>query len=303
MVRSRYVTQFRIRFQSVLCFWAKYASLDTFWSPSVDWTKTLSGVYLREFCFDLRDSFSDYRCLCSHTRLHSHLDTSVHAHTHPAHTHSLLPHHGSHPLTHTDIQTFCSLRTCVKPLIPLCRVVPLRSFLHKLLLTGPKRCQVMSLMAATTETSPKMLLKTADQYLVWKSRVSDACWAATHRDPFAVDDTDCKRGLDAYIAAQETRVKAAKGDAPEGPQDWVGKCWLIITSSLHDDLYRKVSHVNRGSIHLCSLKSIMVLCSTKSMAQQMQKDCKQAQVSQETRGRRRTRCNLPPRSASGLQST
>ena len=138
-------------------------------------------------------------------------------------------------------------------------------------------------MAATTETSPKMLLKTADQYLVWKSRVSDACWAATHRDPFAVEDTDCKRGLDAYIAAQETRVKAAKGDAPEGPQDWVGKCWLIITSSLHDDLYRKVSHVNRGSIQslLAEINHALVLNQADSVqplrleiyGATMQKDC------------------------------
>jgi hypothetical protein len=92
----------------------------------------------------------------------------------------------------------------------------------------------------TAETSAKILLKTADQYLVWKSRVSDACWAATHRDPFAVDDPDCKRGVDAYIASQEARAKAAKNEAPEGPQDWVGKCWLIITTLLHD-LYLKVS--------------------------------------------------------------
>ena len=62
------------------------------------------------------------------------------------------------------------------------------------------------------------------------------------------EDKDCQRGVDAYINAQEARAKTPKNEAPEGPQDWVGKCWLIITSSLHDDVYRKVSHVPRGHI-------------------------------------------------------
>ena len=74
----------------------------------------------------------------------------------------------------------------------------------------------MSLTAAMTETSAiaatKVLLKTADQYIVWKARVADACWAATHRDVFTVEDADCKRGLDAYVAAQEQRAKAPKNE-------------------------------------------------------------------------------------------
>jgi hypothetical protein len=102
-------------------------------------------------------------------------------------------------------------------------------------------------MTETSATAVKVLLRTADQYMVWKSRVADACWAATHKDVFALDDGDCKRGIDAFIKAQEDRAKVPKAEAPEGPIDWVGKCWLIITSSLHDDLYRKIN-VPRGMI-------------------------------------------------------
>ena len=30
--------------------------------------------------------------------------------------------------------------------------------------------------------------------------------------------------------------------------EWVSKCWTILTASLHDDVYRKVNHVQRGCI-------------------------------------------------------
>ena len=45
-------------------------------------------------------------------------------------------------------------------------------------------------------------------------------------------------------------VKYAETPLKNGslPNDWVGKCWVIITSSIHDDLYLKLSHVQRGII-------------------------------------------------------
>ena len=41
----------------------------------------------------------------------------------------------------------------------------------------------------------------------------------------------------------------AGGDDEERKQyDWLNKIWLLITGSLHDDLYRKVNHVKRGML-------------------------------------------------------
>jgi transposase InsO family protein len=85
-----------------------------------------------------------------------------------------------------------------------------------------------------------MVLKTADQYDVWKSRVADACYSATNVNVFTVSDDECK----AAIQVLEEKVEKA-----EKARNWVGKCWSIITTSLHDDVYRKVTHVPRGLLH------------------------------------------------------
>ena len=84
-------------------------------------------------------------------------------------------------------------------------------------------------------TKCPMILKTADQYDVWKARVADACWSATGKDIFALTDEAC---------LQKAADKAKK------VTDWLGKCWQIVTSSLHDELYRKVSHIPRGQLRL-----------------------------------------------------
>ena len=81
-----------------------------------------------------------------------------------------------------------------------------------------------------------VILRTADQYDIWRNRVGDACWAATCKDVFSITDEQCK------VAIQELEQKTDK------KSEWVGKCWTIITSSLHDDVYRKVNHVARGFI-------------------------------------------------------
>ena len=84
-----------------------------------------------------------------------------------------------------------------------------------------------------------MILKTADQHDLWKLRVADACWAATGKDVFSVDDDDC----DTAILCLESP------DAEERKlYEWLNKCWLIVRNSLHDDLYRRVSHVKRGML-------------------------------------------------------
>ena len=63
----------------------------------------------------------------------------------------------------------------------------------------------------TTENTSKcaIVLRTADQYPMWKARVGDVCWSATGKDIFAVKDEECK----AVIALVED------------PN--VGKCWNL----------------------------------------------------------------------------
>ena len=85
-----------------------------------------------------------------------------------------------------------------------------------------------------------VILRTADQYDIWKNRVADVCWAATCQDVFTISDEECK----AAIAVLESKESAEK----RKPHEWLGKCWTILTSSLHDDVYRKVNHVPRGHI-------------------------------------------------------
>ena len=115
----------------------------------------------------------------------------------------------------------------------------------------------MSLTSSQTADAAakcSVILRTADQYSVWKCRVADSCWAATHRDIFSITDGDCKTGMEAYENALDARAKAKKAEAVVGPDDWVGKCWLIITTSLDNEVYRKVSHVRKGAIQ-CQVMS------------------------------------------------
>ena len=82
-------------------------------------------------------------------------------------------------------------------------------------------------------------LKTADQYDLWRARTADACWAATGMDLFALDEDDC-----------DTAILGVSSPDPDERKlyDWVNKMWMIVTHSLHDDLYKKVAHVQRGML-------------------------------------------------------
>ena len=56
----------------------------------------------------------------------------------------------------------------------------------------------MSLSAmnlADADTTKIPLLKTAEQYLAWRTRVADKCWALTGHDIAEVSDKDCAAGL------------------------------------------------------------------------------------------------------------
>jgi len=53
---------------------------------------------------------------------------------------------------------------------------------------------------------------------------------------FNLTDEDCSRAMDEFVEAKE---------AGEKKQNWVATCWQIITTSLHDDVYRKISQSPR----------------------------------------------------------
>jgi len=71
----------------------------------------------------------------------------------------------------------------------------------------------------------KVLLKSADQFSLWKARVGAAIWAATNKDVFAVGE-----------------------DEKDPENKWMGKAWMILTSSLDDELFMKLAHVPQGNI-------------------------------------------------------
>jgi hypothetical protein len=96
----------------------------------------------------------------------------------------------------------------------------------------------MESTAADVATTAKIpLLKTADQFLAWKARVFDKCWAVTGHDLSQVTDEECQLALKTCV---EEKVPAKR-------DNWVSQCWLIITGSLHDDLLLKVT-APRGNI-------------------------------------------------------
>ena len=102
----------------------------------------------------------------------------------------------------------------------------------------------MSLNAAPSSTDDYHkfpLLRSSDQHDAWRVRVADKCWALTGKDILAVSDNVC------LAALLKAHAEDAKADdiAVHG---WVSKCWLTITSSIHDDILTKVAHVPRGQI-------------------------------------------------------
>ena len=74
-------------------------------------------------------------------------------------------------------------------------------------------------------------MQTADQYLAWKTRVYDKCWAVTGHDLAETTDDDCKAGLKAASELKDVHKR----------DNWVSICWMIVTGSLHDDLLLKLT--------------------------------------------------------------
>jgi hypothetical protein len=108
------------------------------------------------------------------------------------------------------------------------------------------------LLDETDKASRIPLLKTAEQYPAWRVRVADRCWALTGKDVFHIKDNACLQALQGEKKAEE---------------NWVGKCWLIITGAIHDDLLMKVAHVDRGKIEslLIEINAALVIYSAEEI--------------------------------------
>ena len=98
----------------------------------------------------------------------------------------------------------------------------------------------------TAEAEPasksRIQLRTTDQYSLWLARTSTACWSATGIDTCHLKNADYVKASAAY---KQSRTTDYKGDILT---DWVGKCWSIITLSLHDELFVKLTQVPPGQI-------------------------------------------------------
>jgi hypothetical protein len=94
-------------------------------------------------------------------------------------------------------------------------------------------------MSLTSESASvahvKLSLRTADQYALWKARISATCWAKTKQNVFDVTDDKC--GFGPLPDGQERKI-------PE----WVGIAWMSLIESLHDELFIRLVHVEHGRI-------------------------------------------------------
>ena len=105
----------------------------------------------------------------------------------------------------------------------------------------------MSLTPDSVEkTSVKTLLRTADQFQLWKARCSAACWSIAKLNIFDVTDGDCSEAKN---------------------HEWVAKSWLLITQALHDELFMKVSHVPHGQIQslMSEIRSALLVSGTEDI--------------------------------------
>jgi hypothetical protein len=108
----------------------------------------------------------------------------------------------------------------------------------------------MSLNSASSASGeegnpPKLMLKSGEQYALWKERMSNLCWASTRLDAFALTDLECDKLSKAYDDLKDKDILTAQRN------DVIGKCWIVLTSNLSDELFLKVAHVQKG--HIASL--------------------------------------------------
>lgn len=88
-------------------------------------------------------------------------------------------------------------------------------------------------------------LRTADQHEAWRLRIADKCWGKTGKDILSITNDMCAAAL---AKLREEGKTAKETQTNTTSNEWVTKCWTIITKSLHDDILTKVAHVERGHI-------------------------------------------------------
>jgi hypothetical protein len=94
----------------------------------------------------------------------------------------------------------------------------------------------MSLNRADDFAIPRVILRTGDQFALWKERVAATCWAATRLDVFSLSDDDCDLLIQEHHESKSDKL------------DKIGKCYLTITSLLSDEVFVKVAHVQKGKL-------------------------------------------------------
>ena len=88
------------------------------------------------------------------------------------------------------------------------------------------------------QAGPKIILKSGDQYQLWRERMATYCWAYTRLDVFSLTDDECVE----LITAHDEKEDAKPAANP------VGICWDVLCKHLSDDLFLKVAHVGKGKI-------------------------------------------------------
>lgn len=126
--------------------------------------------------------------------------------------------------------------------------------------------------ASGDDSRVRVSLRTADQYHLWKARVNAACWAATRLEIFSISNQSC-------IAL----LKKFSDEKSEPRLDVIGRCWTIVTSSLHDELFLKLVHVEHGHLEtlLAEIRSALLVNIAEDVqplrlelyAASMQRDC------------------------------
>ena len=102
------------------------------------------------------------------------------------------------------------------------------------LAVAPADMPVSYTSKAAPNAKVNMQLKTADQYELWFSRVSDATWASTRKILADITDASC--------AAAEADAQNPEKVKAYGYIDWVPIVWILETSALSNEIYLKVSH-------------------------------------------------------------
>jgi hypothetical protein len=96
----------------------------------------------------------------------------------------------------------------------------------------------MSLNAQSDDAAKSPPLRTADQFPAWKERMTVRCWAIINKNVFDLSNADCK-----------ATMKTLDQKDPSKREDWITRVWVILSTSLHDDLLLRVVHIEPGLVH------------------------------------------------------